>query len=846
MNIELPIDTQCTLYNVKKPYQYIGSEYLAYNKDFDAAKVKMVFAFPDKYEIAISNLGQKILYDVINSHENFMADRVYAPETDYREILISENRLLSSLESKKPVKDFDIIGFSLQYELAYPTVLEMLKLSGIPVLRKKRTEEMPIITAGGPCCFNPRPIQDFIDLFMIGDGEELLPELMQNYYELKKLGLNRKQIIKELSKLEGIFSPEEENKTKKRIYDISRDTKIIKSPVPYSSGIHDRTIVEIRRGCGRMCRFCQAGHVNLPIRERKASDIIKMVEESTALSGYNEYSLLSLSSNDYPNIESLIETLSEKMNKKRISVSLPSQRIDRYSQKLAHLVRGVRSTTVTLAPEAGSQKLRNVINKNLSEEQIISTILECYKSGFTNVKLYFMIGLPSETYEDLDEMAELLAKIRYKSKQIKKEFELKDGLNLTCTVSIFVPKPFTPFQWCTQESQESVREKILFLKEKVKSIKGVKLNYHNSFTSKVECALTRGDRKYNDFILSLHKKGVYLSTWDENIDKNLWEETALECGFNIDEEAQKSFCINEELPWDIIDTGLDKKWLIEQYNNAMNAVNITPCEFMCVNCGVCKNFKTHKVLDKPFEYIPQNVENTKECISYRYRIKITKEKEMRYISHLDWQNTIIKALYRSGLDLCFSQGFNPSPKFSLGIALPIFVESICELIDIEIYNDLSPDKLTNILNNVLPDNINVITAIKIDKNTPSIDITAQWALYTFTSLKEGILKNEDLLYIKNMISSKDEILIEKINKKGIKKLVNIKPSIKSAEVKNNTLYMILKTGQSMDIPSVKPEDVIGLFRPDVKFRIVRTKFYDENMNELSYKDSEKEKLCQKQ
>ncbi len=496
------------------------------------------------------------------------------------------------------------------------------------------------------------------------------------------------------------------------------------------------------------------------------------------------------------------------------------------------MVQGVRATTATLAPEAGSQRLRNVINKNLTEEQIIDTILNCYKNGSNHIKLYFMIGLPTETYADIDEMAELFRKIRYKGKLIKKEFELKDGLNLTCTLSIFVPKPFTPFQWCSQNSQDTIKDKIKYLLENVKDIKGLKINYHSSFTSKTECAITRGDKKYNDFILALHKKGVYLSTWDENVDKNLWEQTAVECGFNIDEEAQREYKLDDILPWDIIDAGLDRKWLKEQYLLAMESQNITPCEFNCVNCGVCKNLGTHKVIDKPFEYKQEPESQDENLQPVKYRLKLTKENEMRYISHLDWQNTIIKTLYRSGLHLCFSQGFNPSPKFSLGIALPIFIESKCELIDIEIYDDFDSDTIIKKLNNVLPDNIKVLKAEKIDKSSPAIDITAQWALYSFESVVKGILQNEDLLYIKDKISSSNEIFIEKINKKGIKKLVNIKPSIKSAEVAGNRLYLILKTGQSEEIPSVKPDEVIKLFKPDVKFKIVRTEFYDKDMNKL--------------
>ena len=833
MTKQIPIELQCSLYNIKKPYQYIGAEYLSYNKNFDEADVKMVLAFPDKYEIAISNLGQKILYDKINSIENFIADRVYAVDFDYKEFLVENNKPLIALESKREVKKFDFVGFSLQYELAYPTVLGMLDLAQIPLKSVERGENHPIITAGGPGAFNPAPMQDFIDLYTIGDGEEVLIEIMQKYKELKAENKTRVQIIKNLTEIEGVYSPLFPQKTKKRIFDISKDNKSIKAPIPYSSSIHDRTIVEIRRGCGRMCRFCQAGHINLPIRERKAEDIIDMVKKSTAETGYDEYSLLSLSSNDYKNIESVIEVLSPEMRKKRISVSLPSQRIDRYSTKLAQLVRDVRATTATLAPEAGSQRLRNVINKNLTEEQIIDTILNCYKNGFHNIKLYFMIGLPTETYEDLDEMAELFKKIRYRSKLLKQELELKDGLTLTCTVSIFVPKPFTPFQWFAQNAQSVVREKIKYLLDKVNPIKGVKINYHNSFTSKVECAMSRGSSKYNNFILALYKKGVYLSTWDENVDKNLWEETARECGFDIDEEAQKEYSLDEELPWDIIDVGLDKKWLKEQYLNAINAKNIVPCEFECTNCGVCHNLKTHKVIDKPFENNICKIEEQKETRQpNRYRLKISKMNAMKYISHLDWQNTLTKVLYRSGLDLCFSQGFNPNPKFSLGVALPIFVESVCELADIEIYNDKKETELTEILNKVLPEDIRILSAKRIEKNTPAIDIIAQWASYTFETLKMGILKNQDLLYIIEKISSSNEIFIEKINKKGIKKLVNIKPAIKSAEIIGDKLQMILKTGQSEEIPSVKPEDVIKLYKPDIDFRIIRTAFYDKDMNKL--------------
>lgn len=829
---EFNIQTQCNLYKVKKPYQYVGSEYLSYNKEWNKDSVTMALAFPDKYEVAISNLGQRILYDIINKTENLVADRVYAPDFDFRQILKDENISLYSLEKKKDLKEFNFIGFSLQYELCYPTVLEMLNLAHIPVKRQDRKEDDPIITSGGPCCFNPAPMSDFIDLFMVGDGEDVIVETMNKYKELKEKNISRTEIIKELAKIEGNYSPELKNPTKKRIVQFTEDNHPTLNPIPYSSSIHDRTVIEIRRGCGRMCRFCQSGHISLPIRERKAENIISLVKESVKNTGYDEYSLLSLSSNDYTNIESVIEELSGELNEKRVSASLPSQRIDKYSTKLANLVQGVRKSTVTLAPEAGSQKLRDVINKNLTEEQIIDSILNCYQNGFSSIKLYFILGLPTETYEDIDELAELLRRIKYRANGIRAEKELKDPIKITCTISLFVPKPFTPFQWHRQNSETEIREKIEYLLSKTKTIKGVKINYHERFVSKVESALARGSENLGQFILKLHQSGAYMTTWDENINRGLWNSLAEECSISLDELATKQFELDEKLPWDAIDVGIDKSWFIQEYEKALTAQNTIPCEFNCVGCGVCKNFKVKKIIDSPYTAKIKEANPPEERDPIKYRIKLTKENELRYLSHLDWQNTIIKTLYRSGLDLCFSQGFNPTPKISLGIALPIFIESNCELIDIDIYNDLALDELQRIFDETLPQNIKVLDVKKIPKETKSIDVLAQWALYKFDSLKEGILKSEDLMYIIERISSSDEIFIEKKNKKGIKKLVNIKPSIKSVEIVDNKLTMILKVGQNMDTPSVKADEVIKLFYPNAEFRIVRSKFFDENLNEL--------------
>ena len=849
MNIELPQDNQCLLYNVKKPYQYVGAEYLSYNKDFNSVDVKIAFAFPDKYEIAISNLGQKILYDVVNSDARFMADRVYAPDLDYREELIKNNLPLLTLESKKEVKSFEFVGFSLQYELAYPTVLEMLKLSNIAVERKERTEDDPIIMAGGPCCFNPRPMQNFIDIFMVGDGEELLIEILETYKKLKFEGKPRTEIIKELSKLEGVFAPQEQNKTRKRIFDISKLNKAPKAPVPFSSSVHDRTIIEIRRGCGRMCRFCQAGHVNLPIRERNAQDIIDMVKESVSITGYDEYSLLSLSSNDYKNIESVIEALSDEMNKKKVSVSLPSQRIDRYSTKLAKLVQGVRATTATLAPEAGSQRLRNVIKKNISEEQIINAALTLYENGWSKLKFYFICGLPTETLEDMDEMAELLNKIKYRAKLIKREKGLTHGFEITCTLSIFVPKPFTPFQWCGQMDLDEVTAHIAYLKEKTKHIKGLKINYHEKFVSQIEAVLTRGDSSLCKYIEALYKKGCYLDSWGEHFNKDVWRETAEECGISLKDLAKRQFDLYLSLPWDFINVGLEKSWLQQEYCSAFKQTNkftLQPtCENRCVNCGVCNNLKTKKVLAKP--YIASN--EAQEVLNvepidvtrvhpdanipvYRYRLKITKKGLLKYFSHLDWQNTFHKVLARTGLRMAYTLGFNPTMKVSMGIALPLFAESEGELVDIEILDKLSEQEVMDVINPKLPSGAEVISVQEIERYATAVDISAQWAEYKITPyIKSGNNENfEEFRAQVEKVLSMDEILITKKTKKKQDKVVDFKNSIGAYRFDDKALFIHLKVGQGSEIPALRADDLMKLVDSSKLYEITRLKFLDEKLN----------------
>lgn len=822
------------LFNVNKPYQYAGHELYSYNKDFENSKVRFAIAFPDKYEVGASNLGHRIIYETLNSIDGCMCDRAYAVDIDCKAEMEKQCLFLYGVESKVCLGDFDFLGFSLQYELAYPTVLAMLKLSGIPVRSEARDDTCPIVLAGGPCCFNPEPLKDFIDGFLIGDGEDILKEVVSVYTKAKEESKNRHEIILELSKIDGLYVPavHKNQKINKRIYDFSSDSVPRKHPVPFSTSIHDRAVMEIRRGCGRMCRFCQPGHVNLPIRERKAQDIIKITKELVKNTGYDEFSMLSLSSNDYTNIEPVLEELTCYFSDKKVSASLPSQRIDRFNIRLSNLVKDVRKTTITLAPEAGSQRLRDVINKNISREQIVNTTLDCYKNGYDSIKYYFILGLPTETFEDIDEMIELLGGIKYRAKLLKKELDLKQDLKLNCTLSIFVPKPFTPFQWTGQNSLETITEKIRYIREKSKSLKGVRIKIHEKYISEIEAVLTRGDSSLCKYIEKLYENGCYLDAWDENFDKDKWYSIAQECGFSVGELSQKEFALDETLPWDFINVGIKKEWFVNEYLKALQSQSSVPCETACSNCGICSEYKVSKHLDKPYEPLLKEKKDFSKLPFKKYRAKITKKGYLKFLSHLDWQNTLVKGLFRSGLPVVFTEGFNPIPRISLGAALPIFIESETEFIDFELYGDRPLEEIKQILNAALDKNAQIINICEIDKSTPSLDITTQWARYEISPLEKDISKIQLLEYIINKLTSEDDIFLKKKTKKGIDKLINIKQSVRDVEYKDNKLYVTLKAGQNQNIPSVRADDLMKIFYPDEKFNITRTALYDADLQVL--------------
>lgn len=835
------------LKNVNKPSRYTGGEIGSIIKNPSEITINFALIFPDLYELGISNLGCKILYNVLNKEPYIWAQRAYAPDIDMKEQLEQNNIPLFAHESKQPLKTFDIMAFSLQYELSFPTVLGILKLSHVPIKNIDRKETDPIIQAGGPAAYNPLPMQEFIDIFNFGDGEEVLVEISKTLKTLKEKGATRDEKLFELSKIEGAYVPKfhknfikENGKIKKRICDLSKINELENFPISYAPCTHDRVVTEIRRGCGRMCRFCQSCFTNLPIRERKPEDIISSTGRLLENTGYEEYSLLSLSSNDYSNINETVKELSARHSADGISISLPSQRADSFNLELANMVQKVRKSTMTFAPEAGSQRLRDVINKNLTKEQILNAILTCYKSGWSRVKLYFMIGLPTETFEDLEELINLLKTIKLEALKLKKENGFNHHLDLTCTLSIFVPKPHTPFAWFGQNNPSLLQEKISYLINLVKKLKGVKLNFSNIFISQLEAIITRGDEQIGELIYKVFEKGAYLDSENHYMKKERWIDAATELNLNLDELSTQEFDINQTLPWDFIDTGVEKQWLQNEYNQALNNQNSIPCDKKCSNCGVCKNTNMKKKIFKENSFIsctktPPEIDKNAQN-SHFYRILLSKKDDLKYISHLDWLGTFYKVLKRSKIELVFSQGFNPSPKISASVALPIFVESDGEFLDIEIYNNFTENELKSKIEANLPEGATIINIKKITKNTPKIDQLVFWGKYSAQLEDYTLAKIDDLMYKINKLMNEEEFFISKANKKGLSQQINIRPSIHSIDIdKSGKLNFVIKTGQlgAEKIKQLRADDFLMAIFPQYNWSIKRTGLLNEKLEDIT-------------
>lgn len=592
------------LYQVEKPARYIGEEMNMCKKEITPDLVRYGFAFPDVYEVGMSHLGMHILYQLKNSQDDLYCERVFAPWPDMEALMRANHVPLHTLETFTPVKELDFLGFTLQYELSYTNILNMMDLGGIPVLSKDRTEADPLILAGGPCAYNPEPLADFVDLFIIGEGEEVNLEVMRLFKQYGKT--KKKEFLKAVTAIKGVYVPSlyevsyNEDGTiskfapieagvpetvQKRILPVFNEAFFPENfLVPNIDTVHDRAMIEIFRGCTRGCRFCQAGMLYRPIRERSVDNIMDIVEGVVKKTGFEEISLASLSTLDYSQIEELIHRLVEKYEDQKIGISLPSLRLDSFSIDILMEIQKIKKTGLTFAPEAGTQRLRDVINKGVTEENLTQTMEQVFSLGWNKVKLYFMMGLPTETTEDLEGINELAEKVCYLHKITPREQRM-DGLTVTVSTSCFVPKPFTPFQWYPQNTMGEFEEKQKHLKQVIRN-KKIKFNYHEAKSSVIEAVFARGDRRVGKALLSAWEQGCKFDGWMEYFDFEKWMAAFESADISVDFYAHRQRSYDEILPWDHIDCGVTKEFLIRENEEALAGKTTHDCRQGCTACGI--------------------------------------------------------------------------------------------------------------------------------------------------------------------------------------------------------------------------------------------------------------------
>lgn len=602
--------TDDILYRVEKPSRYVGGELNEVIKDPKEVDIRFGFCFPDVYEVGMSHLGSRILYHVLNQRKDTYCERVYAPWPDMEKLMRENNIPLYALETKDPINEFNFLAFTLQYEMSYTNILNMLNMGGIPLRASERTEKDPLVIAGGPCAYNPEPLYDIVDIFQLGEGEEGLNDLL-DLYQKHKDNFNKEAYLREASHIPSVYIPslydvtynedgtikefipkydDVPKKVKKRIINNFDQVDFPESLiVPYSEIVHDRVVLELFRGCTNGCRFCQAGMIYRPVREKSRKTLLDQARKMLKATGYDEVSLVSLSTCDYSDIQGLVKDLIEEHGKNNVSVALPSIRVDAFSVDLLKEIQKVRKTGLTFAPEAGSQRMRDVINKGLSEERILEAAKNAFESGWSTIKLYFILGVPYETVEDAAEIGLLAEKIADQYFAVPKHIRNK-GLRITVSTSILVPKPFTPFQWAPMEKMDIVTEKINAVKGAIKS-RSIVYNYHEQKTSYMEAVLARGDRRLCDVLIKAYEKGAKFDGWSEYFDFELWQEALAECNVDGDFYVYRQRSYDEILPWDFIDIGVTRRYLERENEKAKTGEPTQNCRKGCTGCGVNVNFK---------------------------------------------------------------------------------------------------------------------------------------------------------------------------------------------------------------------------------------------------------------
>ena len=748
------------LKSVSKPGRYAGGEYGQVLKDKKDVKARFAFCFPDTYEIGMSNLGVRLLYASLNEHPDIWCERAYTPWVDMQEEMKKHGLPLCALESGDPISEFDFVGFTLQYEMSYTNVLNMLRLGGIPLRSEDRAEDAPLIIGGGPCAYNPEPIADFFDLFNIGEGEDMLPSIVRLYIKMKEEGTyTRKGFLHEAAKtIQGVYvpslyevryNPDGTITEYAPLYDdiprqvrkqIIKDLDKVSFPdrlvMPYIETVHDRIMLEVYRGCIRGCRFCQAGMIYRPVREKTPEVLNEQAKALYRSTGYEEISLSSLSISDYTELEPLCDRLLSWTDENMVSLSLPSLRVDSFRKELMDRIDSVRSSSLTFAPEAGTQRLRDVINKNVREEDVLRAVNVAFDAKKNAVKLYFMNGLPTETYEDLDGIAALADKVAEAYYQNPNRNRARQ-VQVTISVACFIPKPFTPFQWEAQDTMKMLEEKQAYLSSKITN-RHVRYQHHDARVSHIEAVLARGDRRLGVALELAEKEGFCFDAWDEYFDYGKWLSVFERTGIDPAFYANRKWGTDEVLPWDIIDCGVTKEFFLREREKAYAASTTPNCREQCSACGanalggvraVCPGCKTAPKASAPAEAAVRELPDWKPLETPKtIRIAFRKVGNLQYISHLDLQRTISRVLVRAGIPMWYTQGFNPHAKVIFGLPLSVGTESECEFIDLRLAKDISPAELKERLNRGLTHELYVLEAY--EPSTKFQDIG--WAKYEIT------------------------------------------------------------------------------------------------------------------
>ncbi|BBB33248.1 conserved hypothetical protein [Thermotomaculum hydrothermale] len=798
------------LIKVKKPGQYTGGELNSIVKNTEN-KLRFLLAFPDLYEIGMSYTGLHILYELINRQENIFAERVFAPWIDFEKILREKKLPLLSLETKTPMNKFDVVGFTFQYELTYTNFLNMLDLSGIPLRSKERTD-FPLIMAGGPCVSNPEPIAPFVDFFYIGEAETYLIEILNKIQTLKQSGKNRKQILEQLAEYEFIYVPEfskyrqtefflipEYPKKVKRTFPLNFEQRDFpeKAVQPNVQIVYDRVTLEISRGCDEGCRFCQAGYIYRPQRERKPEDLITQADTLLKNTGQDEISLTSLSAANYPGIELLIETLMKKYSDERISLSLPSIRADKFKDEFAISIKEGRKTGFTIAPEAGTERLRKIINKNLKEEDIFWSAKTAFENGWDHIKFYFMIGLPFEEYEDLEGIVKIC----------EKSLEFAKRGHVILSASTFVPKPHTPFQWIGQITYHETVNRQEYIKSLVKT-RRIRYKFHDPAMSVLEGIISRGDVLVADVIEKAFKMGVRFDGWSDTFDFSIWEKAIKKSGINI-ERYYIDLPEDTEFPWDFIDIGVRKKFLLQELKRAIEGKNTEMCVDVksCNACGTCSGKYLKERFEKRIEFYNKlkqavSIENNrtkteKEEERYHYLFIFNKKNEMKFISHLDLIRIIQRGLRISKLPIAFTKGFSPKPILTFSPALELGIEGENEMFIVEMKEKVDINQAIFKINRGLPEGIRVKEG-KIVPFEKRKFLSGKCKLYYLIESKDNLEINRDWQKLKT----------KKKTKRGFKE-IEVKNYVKKVTEIEKGKY-IIESEFSPDKGSLKITEIVPL------------------------------------